>query len=478
MHNLFDILKRSAERWPDQLAVSDVYGTITFAELYEQACTLKKYFAAQGVQPGTGAAIIFGNNRYFIISLFAVVGCGAVVMPVSPQLKEAEIKNAISEGAMHFVFLERSISYLQHAPLEPCQLLPEAIYGRRTERALSQKTVEIGEDPAFIRFTSGTTGKSKGVVISHKSVKERVDAANEGLCLNETDRVVWVLPMAYHFVVSIVLYIKYGAGIIVNDVFLADDILKSIKDYGGTFLYAAPMHIRLLAAHKEQMHLPTLKKVISTTTSISEEVCREFKARYNVPVSQAYGIIEIGLPIINLAKSDDQPGALGYALPAYTTGILNEQYAELPDGVAGKLGIKGPGMFDAYLSPARRREEVLCKGWFLTGDLAFKQPDGLIVLQGREKNMINVSGNKVFPNEVEDVVNNFPGVIQSRAYSKTHRLMGEVVALDIVTERDSTIDDEALITYCKQYLANFKVPQFIYRVQEIAMTGSGKVKRN
>jgi len=183
---------------------------------------------------------------------------------------------------------------LQHAPLEPCQLLPEAIYGRRTERALSQKTVEIGEDPAFIRFTSGTTGKSKGVVISHKSVKERVDAANEGLCLNETDRVVWVLPMAYHFVVSIVLYIKYGAGIIVNDVFLAEDILKSIKDYGGTFLYAAPMHIRLLAAHKEQMHLPTLKKVISTTTSISEEVCREFKARYNVPVSQAYGIIEIG----------------------------------------------------------------------------------------------------------------------------------------------------------------------------------------
>lgn len=477
MYNVFDILKTSAEKWPKQLAVSDLYGTITFGELYAQAEALRKQLAKKGVTQGTGVAIIFGNNRYFIISLFAVVGCGAVVMPVSPQLKDKEIINAISEGAMHFVLSDKIVAHLPYAPMQDCNALLLNIYCGRTERALQKKTVDIVDHPAFIRFTSGTTGKSKGVVISHRSVVERVEAANEGLCLNENDRVIWVLPMAYHFVVSIVLYVKYGVGIIVNDVFLADDILRSITTYNGTFLYAAPMHIKLLAAYKEQVQIPSLKKVISTTTSISEEVCRDFKAKYNLPVSQAYGIIEIGLPIINLAKSDEQPEALGYALPAYRVGILSDTFEELSAGEPGKLGIKGPGMFDAYLSPARLREEVLSNGWFLTGDLAFKQPDGLIVLQGREKNMINVSGNKVFPNEVEDVVNNFPGIIQSRAYSKTHKLMGEVVALDIVTEKDTEVNDEALISYCRQYLANFKVPQFIYKVQEIVMTGSGKVKR-
>ncbi|HXU27054.1 MAG TPA: fatty acid--CoA ligase family protein, partial [Bacteroidia bacterium] len=320
-------------------------------------------------------------------------------------------------------------------------------------------------------------GKAKGVIISHASVLERVDAANEALKLNEQDRVVWVLPMAYHFVVSIVLYIKYGVGIIINDNFLADSIIQSINQYKGTFLYAAPMHIKLLATYKPNVELPTLKEIISTTTAISADVCKAFESKYDLPVSQAYGIIEIGLPIINLRSSTQYPEAVGYALSAYTVEILDENFNIVENETIGRLAIKGPGMFDGYLSPPTSREDVLQHGWFMTGDYALKKADGLLIIKGREKNVINVSGNKVFPNEVEEVINGYKGIINSKAFSRVHPLMGEVVAVDIVIDKGVTIDKETLRNYCKQTLSSFKLPQFINVVDKIEMTDSGKVKR-
>jgi long-chain acyl-CoA synthetase len=477
MVNVYNVLSDSAAKWPDQLAVSDEFGELSFMELTQETEKLRSHLLHLGVKPGTGVAIITGNSRYFIISLFAVIGCNAVAMPVSPQLKNAEIRTAIQEGQLHFVIADTHEAEYFDGGSEPIHLFGQTLFFGTTGRSGDLLTAPMVPDAAFIRFTSGTTGKSKGVVISHRSVLERVDAANEALRLGETDRVVWVLPMAYHFVVSIVLYLRYGAGIIINDVFLAENIIQTIQKMKGTFLYAAPMHIKLLAAYREEVFLPTLTKVISTTTGISAQVCEAFKEKYNIPVSQAYGIIEIGLPIINLHKSAEFPEAVGYALPAYSVGILDAAFNLLPDETVGQLGIKGPGMFDAYLSPPALRKDILKNGWFLTGDLAIRNKDGLIIIRGREKNMINVSGNKVFPNEVEDVVNNYPGVVQSCAYAKSHALLGEVVAIDIVADKNTAIDNEALLNYCKKYLANFKVPQFVYQVEAITLTGSGKVKR-
>ena len=156
-----------------------------------------------------------------------------------------------------------------------------------------------------MRFTSGTTGKSKGVLISHQSVVERIEGANKGLALGPTDTVVWVLPMAYHFVVSIVLYIRFGTAIAIAKDFLARNIIDITNRHNGTLLYASPVQIRLLANDTGTTQMLTLKKVISTSAAISLDVCLAFKQRFNIDVSQAYGIIEIGLPMINFKKSAD-----------------------------------------------------------------------------------------------------------------------------------------------------------------------------
>jgi len=477
MPKVYDTLQNAAKKWPANMAVTDEYGRLSFSQLADQTEVLKNCLLTEGLQKGMAVGIIMRNSRYFIMSLYAGVGCDALVMPVSHTQKSNEIKNAIIEAQLHMLITDSRELASHGSTATEIKLFDQTLFISYTERDKKDTTAGFIKDAAFMRFTSGTTGKAKGVIVSHQSVIERIDAANEALKLNEHDRVVWVLPMAYHFMVSIVLYVKYGTGIIINDNFLADSIIQSIRQHQGTFLYAAPMHIKLLAATNTGIELPTLKKVISTTTAISAQVCKEFEEKYNLPVSQAYGIIEIGLPVINLSHSTKDPEAVGYALPAYQVEILDENFIPLRTDTIGRLAIKGPGMFDGYLSPPAIKENILQNGWFMTGDYALKKSDGLLIIKGREKNVINVSGNKVFPNEVEEVINTYKGIVQSKAFSKIHPLLGEVVAVDIIVEKGIIIDEESLRNYCKQMLSAFKLPQFINIVDEIEMTDSGKIKR-
>ena len=150
----------------------------------------------------------------------------------------------------------------------------------------------------------------------------------------------------------------------------------------------------------------------------------------------------------------------------------------LPDDTIGKLAIQGPGMFDAYLSPPQLRSEILKKNWFLTGDLAIKNKQGLITICGREKSMINVSGNKVFPEEVEQVLNTHPFIFESKVCGKSHPLMGEIVQAKVVLHLAKDITQEQLLDYCRQKLSTYKVPQSIEFVEQLELTGSGKVKRD
>ncbi len=472
--NLYQTLCNSAMAWPDTVAIRDEAGALTYRELLQQVDRLKNQLTASGIIPASGIALITKNNRYFIIGLYAGIACNAVVIPIAPQQQDVEISTAIRESRIHFILTDDD-RFAAFGNKQSMLDIPFSI--SRTGFPLTERTVPFIDNVAFMRYTSGTTGQAKCVILSHQTVNERIEAANASLRISNIDTVIWVLPMAYHFVVSIVLYIRYGATITICNSFLAEDLIHTIQRDKGTFLYASPMHIRLLAAHEGEASLPSLRKVISTTTAVNPEHCKTFEQKHHIPVSQAFGIIEIGLPIINHEEAGKHPGAVGRALPAYTIAMLDDNLNELPDNTIGLLAIKGPGMFDGYLSPPTFREQVLQNGWFLTGDYAIRHSNGLIEITGRKKSMISVSGNKVFAEEVETVINAFPGIKQSKAYAKKHILFGEVVAADIVVEDQNSFDEDALLRHCRKLLSGFKVPQQVTIVSAIDMTGSGKVRR-
>ncbi len=475
---VYEILKEAAEKWPTNPAVHDEQGTINFLQVFTESEKLRIELIRLGIKSGMGIGVMAGNGRQFIIGIFGAIGTGAAVMPLSPQLKKAEIDDILEQAKLHAIIDDRS----GIQPLDSIEtLLPLQQGAFRFAFTHVPESVAFAPfvlQPAFIRFTSGTTGKSKGVIISHQSVLERIVAANNGLQLGPLDTVIWVLPMAYHFIVSIILYMKFGAAIAVAKDFLAKNIIEITNRHKGTLLYASPVQIRLLANDAGNEQMPSIKKVISTSAAIAADTCISFKERFKLNVSQAYGIIEIGLPILNYTKSAEHPEAVGYAQPGYTVDVLDENNQPLPNGSIGNLGIKGPGMFDAYLVPPILQKEVLQNGYFLTADYASKTDDGLIKIEGRLKSVINISGMKVFPEEVEAVLEMIPEIKQARISSSPHKLLGQIIEGEIVLHDGSTVDVEDIITYCKKRLSAFKAPQRLTIVDSLPMTNTGKLQRH
>jgi long-chain acyl-CoA synthetase len=475
---VYEILKEAAVKWPDNPAVFDDLGMISFQELFTETEALRLQLIQLGIKEGMGIGVMAANGRHFIIGIFAAVGTGAAVMPMSPQLKKAEIDDILQEAKLHAVIDDRTAG-------QPLDTLDTVIPMKNGSFRFGFTGIDefvafapFVQQPAFIRFTSGTTGKSKGVIVSHQSVLDRIEGANNGLELGPGDTVIWVLPMAYHFIVSIILYVRFGTAIAVAKDFLAKNIIEITNQHKGTLLYASPVQIRLLANDTGTEQMPSLKKVISTSAAIALDVCKAFKERFKLDVSQAYGIIEIGLPILNYTKSAEHPEAVGYAQPGYTVDILDENNNPLPNGSIGNLGIKGPGMFDAYLLPPTLSKDVLQNGYFLTADYASKTEDGLIKVEGRSKSVINISGLKVFPEEVEAVLEMIPEIRQARISSSPHPLLGQIIEAEVVLNDGAKIDVEDVLTWCKKRLSAFKAPQRLKIVESLPMTGSGKLQRH
>jgi long-chain acyl-CoA synthetase len=460
--NVGDLVDRAADLWGQQPAIHDEAGTLRFADLHREVERLAQQLRASGLARRSGLGLVAGNGRGFLIGLFAGLKCGAIVLPMAPGMKEREVQDVIGQSGVHFMLAEGEGSFrLTRTRIDPA--LPIAPYV---------------DDPAVVRFTSGTTADAKGVVLSHKSVMERIAAANQGLELGSGDTVLWVLPMAYHFIVSIILYVFCGAAIAVANNLDAAAIIAVSNRHRATFLYSSPVHIQVLTAHRGASPLETLRRVVSTTSGISADACRRFTKRHGLDVCQAFGIIEVGLPIMNQGHAAASPEAIGVALDDYSIGILDQDLRAVAPGTIGRLAIKGPGMFDGYLMPWLSRDEVLRAGWFLTGDLAQKNADGVIRLAGREKLAINVAGNKVFPEEVEHVLLDHPLVSRCRVSGRAQALIGEYVVAEVQCKEGERANVADLTNWCRSRLSVHKVPRVIKIVDFISLTPSGKVMRS
>lgn len=187
------------------------------------------------------------------------------------------------------------------------------------------------------------------------------------------------------------------------------------------------------------------------------------------------GIIEAGLPLINAADAASHPTAVGKPLPSFGISLRGDDGQEVASAEIGELWLKGPGLFDAYLSPWQTKEDVCRDGWFATGDLAQRNPDGVLFLRGRTKSVLNVAGMKVFPEEIEAVLNQHPAVKRSRAFGRGHAAFGSVPVAEV--ELLESVAPRDLRAWCRDRLSAFKVPVAIQAVDAIALTASGKVKR-
>jgi long-chain acyl-CoA synthetase len=277
--------------------------------------------------------------------------------------------------------------------------------------------------------------------------------------------------MSFHFVVTILLFLRRGAGIVICEEDFPGSFLRAITDIIPTFLYASPFHYSLLAKTEglSRNIFRNVRLAISTAMSLSREVGESFYAVSGIYPSQAYGIIEVGLPCVNISQDHARLLSVGRLLPDYQIKLVD------PDAQGrGRIFLKGKGLFDAYIQPTRLASEVLTDGWFDTGDIGELDAEGFLFITGRTKNVINFCGMKIFPGEVEAVINRYPGIKESRVYGKTHSQYGQTVCADIVALESLVLDDLRLDCYRK--LAKYKVPKEFSFVSALAKTASGKVR--
>jgi acyl-CoA synthetase (AMP-forming)/AMP-acid ligase II len=474
---VIDILQEASAVWKDQEAAIHRDTAISYAELLEQVNVLATLIRKKMHGDGKGIALLCANNFNFPRGLFAASAAGFVVMPVWISLTPAEIQASLSEAGINILMAEKNPDLHFNSSVKKETLDDEFSLFYFSELP-SEPVSKRFPGAAFIRPSSGTTGASKGVVITHQAVLERINAGNEGLKLSSQDKVTWVLPMAFHFIVSICLYIKTGTCIVISDDFLPETIISVSNKHGASVLYASPLHYQLLARSQSRDTFQSLKKAYCTSAGIDTDTIRSFKAKFSIPLYQAFGIIEAGLPIINNAEDDSKAASTGRVISPYEIKIFDDEMNEAGRDQAGQLAIKGPGMFSGYLWPFTPAEKVLHHSWFLTGDIARMDEEGFVYIQGRKKSLINISGTKIFPEEVEQVLIQHPGIDDVRVFSGKHALTGEFVQAEVVMSKDSCLTFEDIVSFCRQYLAPAKIPKRIDFVEHIHKTNTGKTIRS
>lgn len=479
--NLAEIVHASAHKYGQRPAVTDVRSghRLSYTDLAREMQMVETFLIGQGVEPGQRIGLLAPNSAAHLPAAFGLLAAGACLVPLAANLTPAEIQAIVGE-----VDVNGCLAWPDAPELSPSSARATLSGGecdgftfQWIDRDVEGPAALRHLNPAFIRFTSGTTASHKGVVLSHEATLARVAASDRVLQFTQEDRILWVLPLAYHFAVTIVAYVRAGANILMCPDTFPASVIDAIRRENATVFYASPLHFERMSNLTPTGLLAGVRLALSTSAPIAPMVMERFQARYGIPIGQAYGIIEAGLPCINRGTDGLPATSVGRPVPGYEVAVFSDARARVPAGTLGEIGLRGDGLFSAYYAPWALREQVARDGWFLTGDIGSFDEDGALFLRGRKKAVIFVAGMKFFPEEVEECINRFPGVKESRVYGVPHAQMGQVPEAEVVLDTPSP-DLLALRAHCARLLSPHKVPMKFAIADAVAKTPGGKLLRH
>ncbi len=454
--SLVDLLRGSAERHPERSALRDVAAgrALTYARLLADVEAVARSLRAAGVARGQRIALVGAGSVAYVGVAFGILAAGGCLVPVAANLRPAE-REAILSGI--------DVNGIVHLPEDGA-----AWSFAWRARALAGPPAFAALDPAFVRFSSGTTSDAKGVVLSHAATLARIAAADAVLRLSPEDRVLWTLPLAYHFAVTIPAYLGAGVEILLCGETQPRQMAAALREHAATVLYASPVQLERVAAVATKA--PALRLALSTAAPLPPTVAARFAERVGVPVGQAYGVIEAGLACIDTGGDPTVPtGSVGRPVPGYEVALAE----------SGEVLVRGPGLFDAYYAPWTPRDAVTRDGWFATGDVGAVDPaSGALTLLGRIKSTIVVAGMKLFPEEVEACLVRCPGIAEARVFGVPHPRLGELPHAEVVLAPGTTaLDRGAVEAWCARELSPYKVPVEFRIVDDVPKTPNGKIAR-
>jgi len=473
--NILKTIQEETQNHGHRTALRQGERQVTYEELHSETARCARVLNNIPVRKYARVGIFVREGIDYVVLNLAVLALDAVAVPAPQSSSREEVAEIICRMKLDALIFERT---LHESGEEGFDF--ESPFERRALRAVvyHQTMAEQAEfeslNPAFIRFTSGTTGESKGVVLSHEAILARTGQADQGLKITSDDTVLWVLSMNYHFVATILLFLRRGAAIIMCGHDLPLGLIEGLRAGDATFIYAAPVHYQAMVHSSEitPSQCAKVRMAICTTTQLSARAAGEFAGKFGLELSAAYGIIEIGLPFINRSAQPALRDSVGQLLPGYDFRLSDED-----EQAAGDVNLRGPGMFEAYFSPWQPRDQVLDNGWFKTGDIGRLDDQGFLFLQGRRQQIISFMGMKIFPREVEAVLEENSAVAEVSVYGAPHETFGQVPQARVVLKKNNgNVTEEELRRFCYKRLSPYKVPKKFEFVQALSRTPSGKIR--
>jgi long-chain acyl-CoA synthetase len=494
--SLAAILHESAERRPDHPAVVLGGTSVSYRELWHGARQYAAVLRSAGVGPGDRVAILLPNTPHFPLAYYGVLALGATAVPVHALLRAEEIAYVLEDSGARFLVCAGPLlgEGAKGAEIAGVEVFTVAAGGDSAGRRLDDEAAEATpveryvlrepDDVAVVLYTSGTTGKPKGAMLTHLNLLMNVEAlALSAFEIDGNDRVLGCLPLFHSFGQTVAMNTSFrvGATMVMLPRFDGIEALRLLDVERCTIFMGVPtMYVALLVAARRSDRRPPLRYGVSGGSSLPPTVLEEVQAVFGMPVYEGYGLTETS-PVATFNQKDwpPKPGTIGRPLWGVDVEVARpdvEKTVELlPTGELGELVVRGHNVMKGYLNRPDATAEVMVDGWFRTGDLGTKDADGFLTIVDRKKDMVLRGGYNVYPREVEEVLLRNPAVGQVAVIGVPDPRLGEEVCAVVIPADGAEADAAAIVAWSKVALAAYKYPRRVEFVDEFPLGPSGKV---
>lgn len=474
---------RQAERFPDKEAVVAPSVRLTYRAMAGEVFRAQRSLEALGLVPGDRLAVMLSNDWPYLSLYLASLASGVIFVPLNTRLARPEVAEILEHAEPRLIVADDTLS----------AQIPEQAHSALTVLSQWQRqSSEAGTDPvnpypsspddvAMILYTSGTTGRPKGVMLTHRNIAAQFYQSSSALIgLNANDRVVSLYPL-FHSAQHVFLQppLTVGATTVIDE-FSPKRVHRLIKEERISVFFGVPAMYHLLLQNPDfrAETFPHIRILTYGASIMPQETIQTLKQRFpHAAIKNLYGQTENSPAVSGL---DDRYaltklGSVGLPVPGMTLAIFNEYDQEVNPGIVGEVVTRGINLMKGYYKNPETTREVQNKGWYHTGDLGYMDDEGFLYVIDRKKDMIIRGGQNVYPAEVENVLYAHPEVVECAVIGLPHKIYGEEVAAVVVKKPGSALDSEILARFAKDRIAAYKVPVRYYFVDELPHNASGKI---
>lgn len=497
MNKVYDWVAKHALFTPDKLALVDVATErrFTYREFNHAANRVANLFEKLGVKAGDRVAMISPNCVEILFALFGATKIGAIFVPLNNKLPSAElvpiVQNCEPSLLIHADTFTQTVAELRaqvdfaHVIKLSGTLAKEELDWPQSMGLVSpdrSQPIPVGQnDPQMLLYTSGTTGKPKGVILPHRM--QFFNSVNFALRdLDGRDRVLVHTPMFYTGGLNVYTTptILLGGTVVIMRQWDADEVLRIIEKEKITAFFGVPTQLLMMADSPlfEKADLSSLKWVISGGAPCPLPLIRRLMAR-GLLFKQGFGMTEVGVNCFCLEVQDAERkiGSIGFPNFAMEARIVDDNDADVPPNTRGELILRTPCMCDGYWNNPEQTAQAIRDGWFHTGDIAQFDDEGYCYIVDRKKDMFISGGENVYPAEVEKLLVRHPKVSEVAVIGVPHEKWGEVGAAAIILKSNESATEDEIIAFCQSQIAKFKIPRSIHFFKSLPRTVSQKVQK-